>query len=67
MPRSTPRAHALSISASIIAPTSTGSNLRAAELRIEPRRLGDVGDQPVEPVDIVAHDREQLSLQLGVA
>ena len=36
--------------------------LDAAELRVEPRGVGDVGDQPVEPLDVVEDDRHQPPL-----
>src|SRR5690349_7954862 len=39
---------------------------RASQLGIRARRFADVADQPVEPRDVLTHDRLQLVAQLGV-
>ncbi len=38
----------------------------AAQLGVEPRGLGDVDDQPVEPNHVAAHDLEQLAAKLRI-
>ena len=40
--------------------------LGAREFRIDPARIGDFGDQPVDPADIMRRDIEQLGAQFGI-
>src|SRR3546814_3941924 len=36
---------------------------RARQLGVQPRRFGNVGDEPIQPVDVVAHHFQKLGPQ----